>query len=1039
MAAASAVLVAAAWLVGGFWASVQVRAPLAPYPSPLSAQPWVRSPEPGVRAFFDFSFPLVTLPQTATLWVQGDQAVTPYVNGFRVGDAPVLPPPPGSIIPVQPATLDVLPALVAGGDTIGLDVVNLAGGAPEFRARLELRFGNRTEVLAAAPADWLSTTNVALTGQQFPETGTFSVPTASTADWARATAGPAGAPNFSVTSPADAFTTPPSAVAISGPSTTGLFTASTVVRVGADHGEAWLRAAASGPFTVSLDGQVVAQGPGGQTAVGVPVKSAQPINGLKRPWALAVFDISGWVPSGRVRVTLSVAAGTSMPTVAYLDGAVWTGRSDTTFGTGPGWVPAPGGKVAVLGSPALAFGGRFKMAPAQVTLPAQPYLALRLEDASWVLLGLAATIAAALALGAASRGALAGAALGALPATALVLLLDQTRHLVTTNAPFPATPAALHAVVALLLAGLVLGCGAGVAARRGGTAKAHARPHRGMPGPGAQPAAGPSSERSAPRARPPRRLGRLLGGQGHQIAIGAIAAVMAAILSYQINWDYPWQDELDSIIAAQGIRRHILPIWPSGFEYWKSELYSASIAVIGALSHGGMTTYRLFSVALFAATVLLFGLGLAPMVLPGRRPLQVATTLVFAVAPIEGQFARDVRMYQLVQFLVVLVALLLARALAQPTTGRVAAAMGAVVCMYLAHEVSFGVLPVVPLALCGRYGWSWARNWRWWLFGGLAGGAVVAQLTLALMTHPPAFGIDPSGGPLVAWSPNPFYFVDNVFFTPGTAGGITVVSWLAVLGTVTGLYRHDWARVYLAAFWMVPTATLSLVLPTKDPRYVFVCLPFVFVLAGCAAGDILGWSRAALGHLGLSGRGQGTRACLTVAASALASAALIVSLFNGLTDFGPVAVRLFGADLSHHQYDYERADSYVRSHLRPGDAVIAAAPGNLVAEGIGRPPTYWMAYYQQEVLLYVFEKQARPVDTQYGVPVILDNQQFVRAVNAHPRVWLVISDHHATLGLTPDERATLAARFKLVEDGEDTCVFLATNYPASAALPRAEG
>jgi len=197
-------------------------------------------------------------------------------------------------------------------------------------------------------------------------------------------------------------------------------------------------------------------------------------------------------------------------------------------------------------------------------------------------------------------------------------------------------------------------------------------------------------------AGPVRRTVRYLAAHLPGVGIVATCAAMVAMLSYQLNWDYLWQDELDSIIAADGIRRHILPIWPSGFEYWKSELYSASIAVIGALTNSDIASYRMFSVVLFGATVLLFGFVLAPMAMPGRRGLQFITTFLFAVAPIEGQFARDVRMYQMVQFFVVLVAILLARALARPTTRRVALAMATVVCMYLAHEVSFAVLPIIP-------------------------------------------------------------------------------------------------------------------------------------------------------------------------------------------------------------------------------------------------------------------------------------------------------------------------------------------------------
>ena len=210
-----AVLLAGVWLVGGFWTSVQLRSPRAPYPSALAGQGWRGSPEPGERAFFRLSFPVTTLPLTATLWVDADQAVTPYLNGFRVAAPPELPPyaaqanlapaATGQAVPEQVDTLDLLPALGRGMNTVGLEVVNLANRPPSFQARVELNFGAGTVVMGTRPGDWLSTTNVALTAQAFPESGTFSEPDVSTAGWVGATSAPAWSDRRLVGAPADAY------------------------------------------------------------------------------------------------------------------------------------------------------------------------------------------------------------------------------------------------------------------------------------------------------------------------------------------------------------------------------------------------------------------------------------------------------------------------------------------------------------------------------------------------------------------------------------------------------------------------------------------------------------------------------------------------------------------------------------------------------------------------------------------------------------------------------------------------------------------
>jgi hypothetical protein len=294
-------------------------------------------------------------------------------------------------------------------------------------------------------------------------------------------------------------------------------------------------------------------------------------------------------------------------------------------------------------------------------------------------------------------------------------------------------------------------------------------------------------------------------------------------------------------------------------------------------------------------------------------------------------------MYQMLQCVVVVVALLLRRALREPSTRRVALLMTAVVAMYFTHEESFGVLLIIPLALCCYEGLHWSRNWRWWVFGGGAVGVICVQLALAKFTHPPYFGIDPSGGPLVQWSPQPFYYFENFFFADPTYGAsITVVSSLAVVGTIVGIWRKEAIRLYLAAFWLVPTAVVSLVLLTKDTRYVFLCLPFVFALAACGTVDILDAVRVVVGAVRGSIR---VRRALVEILAGLAVVAIMLSLIGGLNDYGTWTGSAFHANISNRWLDYPTAVAYVKAHEKPGDIVIAdsSAP-NLVGYSLGRAP-----------------------------------------------------------------------------------------------------
>ena len=261
---------------------------------------------------------------------------------------------------------------------------------------------------------------------------------------------------------------------------------------------------------------------------------------------------------------------------------------------------------------------------------------------------------------------------GILPAVGVVLLLTETRHIVYVQPPFPQTPAMLALVLGVAAVGVVVAVAAAVWRYR-------RAPRRATPGRRPASAPGVAGRPAGTRWRS-RRL----------------ATGWALVQSYHIMFNPLWQDELSSLAAAQGIRAHLIPEWPSGFLYWKSELFSALIAVIGGIAHDNPSVLRDVSVFWFGATILVFGLFLVPLVLKGRRVYQLVATVVFATAPFEMGHAQDIRMYQMLQCVVVVVALLLFYALRDPSTRRVALLMAAVVAMYLTHEESFGVLADHP-------------------------------------------------------------------------------------------------------------------------------------------------------------------------------------------------------------------------------------------------------------------------------------------------------------------------------------------------------
>jgi hypothetical protein len=996
IAAGVALIIVAAWILSTFWVSVQIRSPRRPLAAPTASQVWVGSPEQGARAFFRLRLPVPSqLPQTMTLWVEGSQLVTPYVDGVQV--APILSAP-NKLIDTQPdyplrvETIDIRPYVTTGLNIVGLEVVSLNNHTPAFRARVEVTFGSTVQTYGTSPSNWTSTTNAALTGQELPLSGAFARARVNDGAWRTAVRAPSRPGVSTVSVPPDAYTRAASAPALVGQYGARSLVASTVVDFPQGCSEGWLRVAATGGYTVSLDGRDIADSPASNSTITLP---------------LGVYDLCQVATPGRH--VLTVATSSSNQAVVYLDGMVRSGSHTVSFATGPGWHQGSqgdsGAPAGILNAPEQQLGVVFSRVPSVTTVPSGPLLA----DHTLLALELLAAALVAIVLacigGVALAWAVSAVLCGVLPAVGLVILLGEMRHIVNIQAPFPSTPLMLAVVLGLAVVG--------VAAAVVWAVVRHGRAPLRLDRP-ALAAAAPAEGRHW-----------WTSGRWYRPAVVVFAVVWCLLQSYDIMFNPLWQDELSSLAAAQGMRAHILPEWPSGFLYWKSELYSALIAVVGGVAHDNPSVLRELTVLWFGATIVLFGFLLIPLVLPGRRLLQLVTTVVFATAPFELGHAQDIRMYQMVQFMVVLVAVLLLRAIRQPTTRRVAWLMVALVAMYLTHEESFGVLLVVPLALVAADGLGWVRNWRWWVFGGAALGVIAVQLALVQFTHPPIFGVDPSGGPVVQWSPQPFYYLANYFFSNPIAGAsITVVSTLAVIGIAVGVHRRDAMRLYLAAFWIVPTAVVSLLLLTKDTRYVFLTVPFVFALAACGALDIVEALRRVATRSVPAGDQRLHRGLVGVF-GVLVVLSIMLSLIGGLNDYGTWTGKVFNANIARRWLDYPTAVAYVKAHMEPGDAVIVDGSPNLVGYSLGRAPDYWIPPHRTETLLYVFEKHGQAVDTQYGAPTILNAEDLDAALNSHRRVWLVGQDT-VIRSLIPSMRSIVETRFTLQEDGQFVSVYLAT-------------
>jgi hypothetical protein len=518
-------------------------------------------------------------------------------------------------------------------------------------------------------------------------------------------------------------------------------------------------------------------------------------------------------------------------------------------------------------------------------------------------------------------------------------------------------------------------------------------------------------------------------------AVGVIALGMGVVESYRIAFEPFWQDELYTLLAGQGIRQHIVPKWPSGFLYWKAELYDLLVAGVGRVFGDTTSVLRGMSVTFYVLTILAFGLLLVPAVIGRARPwLTVGITALFATAPVELIWAREARMYQLAQlFLVVFMALFL-RALREPTTRRIALACAALLLMYLSHEESFIVLPGAILVgvLTLRRSIVARRNRPWLYFGAITCAVIAVQFALAFTMKPNYFGYDLSNRPFIVYdSTDAWYYLSNVFFT---APGLSLVSTLAIVAMVVGLKRRDLPRNLVSAFLVSQVVMLSAVFTMRNARYAIIAMPALFLLGGLGAIDVVGFVRRLLsphGPITLAMR-QALRLGTGLAA-VMAMILLAASMTANVESYGILASQVFHAPYTHKYRDYPYVVNYVLAHEQPGDLYMTIAPPIIPSWYMGRAPDMVIPGISDQRLLKIFERDGHGVDSLYGVPVILSPTDLVRVLEKHHRVWLVTDDRYVR-SLPPGFTDIINAQFRKVDEGYAAAVYLGSAAPPSDPL-----
>jgi 4-amino-4-deoxy-L-arabinose transferase-like glycosyltransferase len=531
---------------------------------------------------------------------------------------------------------------------------------------------------------------------------------------------------------------------------------------------------------------------------------------------------------------------------------------------------------------------------------------------------------------------------------------------------------------------------------------------------------------------------------------GLIAILLLAVpmVCYDLGYEPYWQDELSSYYAALNIMAHGYPAFPSGIVYPKGEFYSYLLALV--MSVCGTTSKsvpRIISVMWYLLSLPLFYVIAGKLF--NRRVAWLATAML-AFSPYAMVWARQTRMYEQAQFMVIVVLFLFFKALQCRERSRpVYLAILSLIVAYFSHEEVFIIFPAIVICMLvgsaeGPYGIpAVLRQKHWWIAALIVTIVIGTQLSLVRLTHPPFLGTDQSMRPQIQLTTGniPYYF--SLLFIPkpvkdGTVPSVMVPplmlvnTILALLGCMFAFYRKDARACYCALFLLISSVTLIFVFTMQADRYYYPLLPVYYLMGTYAFWRVLEtlwnfarplliqpprggyeasqveWSVSPSVHIAV----RGTTALLCMAV--LLVPVLPVSNFNLL------ASRIVGVPYHQHYADYDNAANYINRHMKQGDIVITIAPAVTILYYIGHVEYF----FSINRALFLVEQNGHLVETTSGGHPLLNEEDFETVLAMYNRIWLVTDNGGYQGGVTRNGRFIFPPPdFRLVYEGYSSGVY----------------
>ena len=224
-----------------------------------------------------------------------------------------------------------------------------------------------------------------------------------------------------------------------------------------------------------------------------------------------------------------------------------------------------------------------------------------------------------------------------------------------------------------------------------------------------------------------------------------------------------------------------------------------------------------------------------------------------------------------------------------------------------------------------------------------------------------------------------------------------------------GIEGEGWERglIFLSILFGTPLLVMvAFAGPTwRAPRYLFMLLPFLYLIASAVSVGAMSWMMGRLAPLWRKRSWWPATMLLVVLAS-------LLYLPGGLS---VLSTQIEGYDLAFH---------YLKDHWREGDIVITASP-TASAVYLDRCDYYTI---QRDYEQYIVKKGGVLVDRWVGAPLLNTVPELERVLKESPRVWFVIDGWRLASRYQMDFREVIARAMEVAYEGQGVMVLLSQGY-----------